>query len=869
MKAKAFSLVFGILLLSTGWSVSHAVVTTNITSSGLGTAVSPMSGGVVTITGGTRPGGDANLFHSFGLFNVGRSDTASFDGTGTSGIANILSRVTGGQPSNIFGRIQTSNFLDTNPNLFLINPAGVIFGSTASLNVGGSFHVSTADYIRLTDGVRFNAVPGPSDALLSSAPVAAFGFLGSNPAAITFGNSLLSVPVGQTLSVVGGNITMTGGTLSAPGGQINLISVASPGEVLLPSFQLAPNVSGGTINLSQGALLDTSGDGGGTVLIRGGKLVMDNAFVSSFSVGTLDGATSAVSVNMDGDVILSNGSGILAGAFVVGRSGDIVVRAHNVQVTGGALINTITLGDGQAGNITVMASGTVSATGTDAFNNPSQISSETFPFTNGSGGAINISAPSVTVNDQAIVRTKTAGSGSAGDLTVQIGNLSVLSGGVVETLSVSSGSAGRVTIIATDTVSVDGQFNRSSPSRISNVSRGLGVGGNGDLSISARNFFLAGGAKVESVNSSATQQGGRLMIGTKESVMISGDTMIITSARDPSNGVGSIAISALVISLDQGIITATTGGAGNAGTLSLNAETLKISGGGRVSSSTVSNGQGGTVQVAASNLVSISGTGSGLFSVTGPFSSGRGGEVNVRANQVALSNQATISATSTGTGAAGNIRITASDSLVMKNRSSITTAATRSDGGDIHIQVGRLVQLTDSQITTSVHGGLGNGGNITIDPQFVILQGSKILAQAFGGNGGNILIVAGVFFADPTSVVSASSTKGISGTVDIQAPVTNLSGTLAPLPGEIVQAAEMLQARCAARLTGGTASSFVVAGRDGLPLEPGGLLPSLLSVDNTGSSRMAGTLDIPGLRVGRTLAESNLTLAPLAIGCSS
>ena len=66
-----------------------------------------------------------------------------------------------------------------------MNPAGIVFGPNASLNVGGSVSFTTADYLRLTDGASFNAIPGPADAAISSAPVAAFGFLGSNPAAIT------------------------------------------------------------------------------------------------------------------------------------------------------------------------------------------------------------------------------------------------------------------------------------------------------------------------------------------------------------------------------------------------------------------------------------------------------------------------------------------------------------------------------------------------------------------------------------------------------------------------------------------------------------------------------------------------------------
>src|SRR5712692_2557308 len=129
MKTKAFLLVIVISLWSAGWGVSHAQVTTNITSSGLGTTVTP-AGNVYNITNGTKLG--SNLFHSFGLFSVGAGDTANFInnlGLPTSN-SNIFSRVTGGNPSNIFGTIQTTGF--GSASLYLINPAGVIFGSTAS-----------------------------------------------------------------------------------------------------------------------------------------------------------------------------------------------------------------------------------------------------------------------------------------------------------------------------------------------------------------------------------------------------------------------------------------------------------------------------------------------------------------------------------------------------------------------------------------------------------------------------------------------------------------------------------------------------------------------------------------------------------------
>ena len=173
-----------------------------ITSSGLNTVVTT-NGTVHSITGGTRPDGGPNLFHSFGDFNVPNNNLANFLNAGSVDLAgnplaahlptsNILGRVTGGNISNIFGTIQTTDF--RNANLFLMNPAGFLFGPNATVNVGGMVSFTTADYLRLGDRVRFNAVPNvAADALLTATPVAAFGFLGSNPGAITIQGSQFTV----------------------------------------------------------------------------------------------------------------------------------------------------------------------------------------------------------------------------------------------------------------------------------------------------------------------------------------------------------------------------------------------------------------------------------------------------------------------------------------------------------------------------------------------------------------------------------------------------------------------------------------------------------------------------------------------------
>jgi large exoprotein involved in heme utilization and adhesion len=184
----------------------------------------------------------------------------------------------------------------------------------------------------------------------------------------------------------------------------------------------------------------------------------------------------------------------------------------------------------------------------------------------------------------------------------------------------------------------------------------------------------------------------------------------------------------------------------------------------------------------------------------------------------------------------------------MKGNSSIATASEQAPGGNISITTtGSQVYLLDSQITTSVHGGSGGGGDITIGSpahavDSVVLNRSQIRADAFGGPGGNIRIFADTYLKSD-SIVSASSALSTPGTIDIQARFTNLSGNIAQLPETVVQAAALLRAACAARLSAGKTSSLVVAGREGVPLEPGGVMPSPLiaeSPTDLGPSRRDG-----------------------------
>src|SRR5262245_53029945 len=240
--AFGFSLV---LLFACLTSLVHAAspttsITGNTVTGNFSTQIvpPPPGGKVYGIQGGQTVG--TNLFHSFGQFNVGAGDTAQFQTSNLSpnaAIGNILGRINGQQSaSQIFGTIDSASFYPS-ANLFVMNPYGFLFGPTATVNVGGMVAFTSADYLRL-QGAGGNGIfyaNSAANSILTSAPVAAFGFLGSNPGAITVQGSQLSVTPGQSL--VGGNITIQSGTqdngtvqsakLQAAGGQINLASVAS------------------------------------------------------------------------------------------------------------------------------------------------------------------------------------------------------------------------------------------------------------------------------------------------------------------------------------------------------------------------------------------------------------------------------------------------------------------------------------------------------------------------------------------------------------------------------------------------------------------------------------------------------------------
>ena len=260
----------------------------------------PLNTLVDHIEGGAQRG--ANLFHSFSEFNVRQGRTVDF--VNPAGVQNILSRVTGNDPSDILGKLSVSG----NANLFLINPNGIIFGPNASLDVRGSFVASTASSLNFADGNPFSATAHSTTPLLTVSVPIGLQF-GGTAGGIRVQGSGLAVQPGKTLALVGGDVTLEGGdvavsgepNLAAPGGRIELGSVAGIGEVSLNqrgnSWVLGYDRVDAfrDILLEDGAFVDASGSGGGDIQIQGAKLdLTEGSYVFADTRATGAGAEGLV-----------------------------------------------------------------------------------------------------------------------------------------------------------------------------------------------------------------------------------------------------------------------------------------------------------------------------------------------------------------------------------------------------------------------------------------------------------------------------------------------------------------------------------------------------------------------------------------------
>ena len=814
----------------------------------------------VTADLGKQVGG--NLFHSFGIFGLNKGESATFSGPGT--VTNVIGRVTGGSASSINGKIDSSSIAGA--NLYLINPSGIVFGPSATVNVSGSFHASTADYLRLSDGAKFQAT-NPSGSTLSAAAPAAFGFLTATPPAITVNGSAIGVNPGQTIGLVGGPVSIAGANLSAPAGTIHVTSVASPGEIpAAANTGTKPTVTArGPVSVTGGSLLNVSDPvglgSGGSVFIRAGTLTIDASQVNADNYGA--GAGGRVTLQADGAVGLNNGANIQALAHAGGSAGAVTITtAGALKIDGtssGILTAALPGSTGNAGNVTITA-------GTLDITNDGQIIGATFGSGKGGdvsatvAGALTIDGSGSTITTGAL----SSGAGNAGNVTLTAGTLSIVNGGVIFSPTVGSGHGGDVSATVAGALTIDGTS--------AGITAGAlpgSTGNAGNITVTARTLSILNSGVIGSATFGPGNAGdvsaivaGALTIDGTDSGIGAG----ITSGTHGLGNGGKVTVTAQSLSMfNNGVITTASFGPGNGGDIAvvvtgpvtidgtsaqstmlqeragfrtriiadalINEATFGFNGtpeqalfptaiaAGALSGST---GNGGNVTLTAGTLSIVN---NGVI-FTGTFGPGNSGDVSVSvAGALTINgpagNSPVISGVSLGTtGNAGNINIS-SGTLSIADNGVISSHALTANGGNIAISVRDLLSLRRGEITTQVDASTGNGGNITIDSPVVVLDGGRIIASALGsGLNGNIDIRANAF------IESADSTVTATGAVTFENPPADVGTALVTLPSTLRNAAAILRDSCAAR-AGVPHSILIQAGRGGLPQDPEATIPAL------------------------------------------
>lgn len=623
-------------------------------------------------------------------------------------------------------------------------------------------------------------------------------------------------------------------------------------------------------NITPSEILSLGGLGGTITLRSNGTIAMSDRLISTVSLTPLPGTRGGdITVNAQ-SLVLTDGARIINATLGAAQGGNLnvttseLVNASGVSSnpTNNTLFTTLpeaenlltrnpgsglyaltAIGTGNTGDINVTTGRLIAREGAEV---------STFTFGRGRGGNLELNATEsvelidVSPSNNGGLFTESQGGGDAGNLTINTARLIVRGGQNISTATFEQGKGGELTVNASELVelsgvSVDGQS-------ASLLGAGtLGMGDAGTLTINTRRLIIRDGALV-AVPTLGQGNGGPLIVNASESVEVIG--------KSPVNVIPSS------IATDTFNTQSNPTNAGDAGDLTINTRRLIVRDGGFVSVSTWGDGRGGNLIVNASESVELSGRAdndfpSGLYSQG--FGAGNAGNLEVNTGELTVKDGARVtSATGTtdsdlsiasatltfgraaglilpeqATGDAGTIRI-AANSIRLDTQGSLIARTVSGEGGEIVLNGRDFIEMRrNSLISAEALGGSGDGGNITIDTQFIIAvpeEDSDIVADAFGGDGGNINITAQSIFGlefrpqrTPKSDITASSQFGLDGEVVLNTPDADPSSGLTPLPNAPVDVEGLVDRTCQANARH-SESQFFVTGRGGLPPQPNQLL---------------------------------------------
>lgn len=433
------------------------------------------------------------------------------------------------------------------------------------------------------------------------------------------------------------------------------------------------------------------------------------------------------------------------------------------------------------------------------------------------GGSIQIQGQRVTLTNGARAIANTEGSQNGKVISIQAQQLTLQEGSQITTTTFGTGSGGSLEVKA-DSVQVSGTDADDNPSALFADTYSQGAGGH--LTVETGQLIVDKGGNISTSSRLVNSQG-------------SGGTLNVTAANFVKlSGISEISGN------PSGLFTQTEG-EGNAGSLTIKASSLLVEDGAVVAAGTYegSRGNGGTLTVHTSDFIELRGTApnssentSGLFARS--LGSGDAGSLWIDTRQLIVRERAQVTVSALEGGNAGNLEITARN-INLDTQGKLLAQTTSGKGGDIKLQLQNLLLLrNNSEISTSAgienRGGDGGNININIPNGFIVAvpdENSNISTEAYTGNGGTVNINAfRIFGIQPrkidnpiTSDITASSERGVSGTINIKTPDIELTPESINLPTKPSEP-KLVQV-CQAR-AGRNQSTFTMTGRGGLPPSP-------------------------------------------------
>ena len=647
------------------------------------------------IEGGAVRG--ANLFHSFTEFSVLNNERVYF--ANPTGVESILSRVTGDNPSNIFGLLG----IDGQADLFFINPNGVVLGEKAELDLQGSLSVATADGVQLGERGSFDAIR-PEDSQLLDIQPSAFFFSNLNPhSTITalsndrldssVRNRGLQVPDGERISLIAGDIILSGGNINAWEGHVDIVAVDSSGLVEIDSednLSISSEMDRGNLLLENRARVDVQFSTGGNILLIAKDITISSGSELLAGIeeerGVAEGAAGDLLIDASGIVTVSSAGTTISNVVegnATGQAGNVIIKADSLLIFDDAQISTSTSGLGSAGNILITLESVQNHRSQNvlSLNNGAEIRSDTFDpenagesFSPGNAGNIKIKADQLDVRNDSFLGSGSFNEGSAGDISLDV------TGDIIFEGEGSGAFSGIQARSDRQNASIDGT--------------GTGQGGNVLINAEGK-LVVSNGARLASSNFSPAEEAGDVIIDVEDTVTVSGSGSGIFS--DISN-------------TSQSQASATV--QGQSGTVTIAARALSVTDGAVIGAGSFTSGNAGNIVLEIQETALFTGESSGAFGSIGDTGEGKGGFLLVSAEDILIEDGAAISSSSSGEGDAGAVALIARNNIALRDGAISTTSAS-GEGGQITVQAGKLIVLDERSSITSFSQSVDNRGSAT------------------------------------------------------------------------------------------------------------------------------------------------------------